>query len=179
MKDPSDLHVDNLREALRQCDSSLKLAILAALTLFVIDATNRGTTAEQLPANVLLGTLPVSYGTMALLAMGGQFVFALLAAGSLDAVSRALRHLKSDQRLLAAACAYPSFATSPSNTIQRGSLLLSPVLVFAAFGAELLRSGTKLSTFTVFGFLFVVSPYIWMFFQVSHLPDADHDQSAH
>lgn len=100
MKDPLDIYVDNLREALKQYDFFLRFAILSTVIFFVINIIDPNTHADKVKANLFIASISLSPKNFSLLAMLGQFVFALLAAGSLDAVLRAIRHLQVDQRLL-------------------------------------------------------------------------------
>ena len=155
--DAIELYVGNLREALKQYDTFLRLAIIASLTYMVLSYGGSSTTLA-VSSNPLV-PIPLSERGLALLAFCAQFVFALLAANAYDMATMAGRPLLHAPQLLEAACGYPSFATSPTTWVRISAILVAPLFLFVSLIDEV-RRGAAVGVFpAAWGFLILVLPY--------------------
>jgi hypothetical protein len=160
MKEPQDIHLENLREALKQYDAYLRLAIAASLTYTLISFVDRSSSPVATNLSFLPVPLPMSYPTLALLAVGAQFILVLLAASTLDAVVRALLYLTPDQQVLKAACGYPSLATAQLRWMRIVAVLASPMLLALAMFVGNWESIRDAPIPALLSFLFFAAPYL-------------------
>ena len=155
--DATELYVANLREALKQYDTFLRLALIASLTYMVLSYGGSSVT-QAVSANPLV-PIPLTERGLALLAFCAQFVFALLAANAYDMATMAGRRLLHSSQLLEAACGYPSFATSPTTWVRITAILVAPTFLLMSLIDEV-RRGPTMSVFpAAWGFLILVLPY--------------------
>jgi hypothetical protein len=134
MPDLDDVAVTNLRESLKKFDLYLQLAILASLAYSAVALSLSPSDVFSVQASVgpLSVPLRLTISIFLTLSLGAAFIFGMMAAGALDHVYRALRHLASNRAGLIAACGYPSLATLESKKTRCAAILASPTIIALA-----------------------------------------------
>jgi hypothetical protein len=134
MPNLDDIALANLRESLKKFDLYLQLAILASLaySAVAISLSPSDVFAVQASVGPLSVPLKVTISIFLSVSLGAAIVFGMMAAGALDHIYRALRHLASNRAGLIAACGYPSLATLESKNTRCAAILASPAIIALA-----------------------------------------------
>lgn len=121
MIDPTEIYVANLSESLQQLTTYVGLSVSAAMSAWILDRPVRRGVPEGLPSGsassdtiITIPSLavPISREDARVLLMGLGLVFGLMASTAASGAIRASTALQGSHGILAAACTFPSIASS-------------------------------------------------------------------
>ena len=108
--DPVSLYVQNLLEAFKQLNQFVGLALATSVSALALERRAAASIGKPIEYP---GLVPLSRGDAQLVLIGLSFLAGLMGSYAAESAAGIVRQLSGVPTLLAAACTYPSVATSP------------------------------------------------------------------
>ena len=167
--DPKQVLVNNLCEALKQLQRYLVLALVASLSLMLLQLSSIPLGGQMIQLPGVVTTVDVRIAKLILGA--AHFLLGLLAIASIENAKNIALKIN-DQELRDAALSYPTVATDTDSWVRRPACLAPALFFLIALAAWTYKHPKREWAFVIAAFIFGVLPYLALMIRVEYFSDS-------